>query len=254
MKETHQHIISQIEYLDRNINEIDNELNKNREPRKPIQPKEPYISKNQKPDFFSLAEFVLSFLIVSIPLYFIAYILIEVDSILYVLIISAVLALMHLNRLYQKELKKYNKYETENSKKLKKYEDEKLEYKKQIATYNNEYKKYLEIENENQNLINKRDEIQIQIAKLFQEIDSQSDWSMHELIMLDLKFVKYESLRKRKKRSEEFSFNDNDLKDINQSENVNKASNYLSNLSLKRKEKIIDLLKEVEKIQKSNLS
>lgn len=232
-------------------------------PTRPIKPIKPEIYRNKKPIFLKGGGFIYYLFIISLPAFLIILFFFNPENIPLVFGICATLPLIPLYFIYDLEKNIYNKEEKKNSQKLnlfnnqtKSYNEQNELYERNIINYNQETRRLSELGNVKL-LDAKLTQIVDKIKPLIKEIDNFKDLSITDKFRFRMMTFDYDYLRD-KKVSERPTFTEAELNkmydDYIKTENIDKAESYLKNINSNKLNYILSLLKEVEQVQKSNLS
>lgn len=259
----HEYILlsSKVSEIEKEITKIYQEYPKN--PTKPIEPIKPDIYKNKKPNFFKFGGYIYYFFYISVPLFMILlFFSIIKEDISLAMLICASLPAIPLSYIYYLEKKLYNKEEKNNLSKINFYNNKIKEYSINYEQYKNKIienkAKILELNKVDiiKSLENKIKIIISKIKPLIKEIDKLEGLNSSETVRYMFLTMRYNYLREKTYKREEFRVNDleNITDDNFNGENINKAKNYLERISSEKLRNILELLKVVEEIQKSNIS
>ncbi len=214
------------------LNQINEKLQKNVKPEKPYTPIEPFLPKAQKPAFFGYNFFFQIIWLLFFPVYIIKSIITESFYIWNTLIFAVVVALIIMSKLYLDSLEDYGKEKRKNQNWFEARKREKARYEIELKNFREQLTLYEKVAKDNQLLKDRKEELQ----KLRISIRPLGETNI-------FKNSNFQKVRN----------NYSPVEPANLVQ-LKKTIYSISLLPTAKKQKFIDLLREVQKIQNSNLS
>ncbi|WP_024480412.1 hypothetical protein [Cellulophaga baltica] len=228
------------------------------EPRRPHEPKKNKTLEDGKPNFFQLNSIILNAIVWLIPVVYLQFVFFEIEFLQTLGIVSI---LSFTTRLYVhiKDAEEFNSKNKAYNLRLSQYQHNLHIYYNKKTKYDNDLIQYQIVRIENDILKREKAKIEEELNSIYRILRAnKSNLSEKKEPLYPQSLINTKPIIGRVNRGGNYDsfFKNSDSKqnDSELNERIRKGSEFISNLSGKQMERVLDLLKKVQDIQKSNLN